>query len=284
MINIRRNILTPLSLLLLGWSVSSCTSDEFNDRLNTGDGVPTLGISIGVSAPTRAGTDGTFEPGSDLENYLDIAGGDYRIYFFNEENKYIATFNPDQKAEFSGTPTSVNGVDTYFYTFEGGVPAGVGTKFKLVMFANWGKYPEENAGATFKLVRGHTTLTELVTHADAQFLHLDSPGAGNWLDKDQHRLIPFYGVRFYDLTTFDSLKDYIEDNRLVGKVHVDLESDELALPLLRAMAKVEVILANPLASFSKVEMTKVNEKGFNSPYREGDDWKFDYMDYFISVH
>lgn len=27
-------------------------------------------------------------------------------------------------------------------------------------------------------------------------------------------------------------------------------------------------------------MTKVNDKGFNSPYKSGDDWKFDYTDYF----
>lgn len=282
MINIRRDILTPLSLLLFGWGASSCTSEDFKDQPAPGDGVPTLGISIGVSAPTRSASGSTsdFEPGSDLENYLDVAGNDYRIYFFDSDNKYIATFNPSRKAESSGTPTSVNGVDTYYYSFEGEVPAGVGTKFKLVVFANWGKYPEENDDASFQLKNGQTTLTELVTHADAQFNHLSSPGEGNWLSKEDHRLIPFYGVRYYDLSTFSDIKDFIKDDRLIGNVLVDLTSDENALPLIRAMAKVEVILNNKHASFSSVKMTKVNDKGFNSPYKSGDDWKFDYTDYF----
>lgn len=281
-INIRRDILTPLSLLLLGWGASSCTSEDFKDQPAPGNGVPTLGISIGVSAPTRSASGSTsdFEPGSDLENYLDVAGNDYRIYFFDSDNKYIATFNPSRKAESSGTPTSVNGVDTYYYSFEGEVPAGVGTKFKLVVFANWGKYPEENDDASFQLKNGQTTLTELVTHADAQFNHLSNPGEGNWLSKEDHRLIPFYGVRYYDLSTFSDIKDFIKDDRLIGNVLVDLTSDENALPLIRAMAKVEVILNNKHASFSSVKMTKVNDKGFNSPYKSGDDWKFDYTDYF----
>ena len=282
MINIRRDILTPLSLLLLGWGVSSCTSEEFKDQPAPGDGVPTLGISIGISAPTRSASGSTsdFEPGSDLENYLDVAGNDYRIYFFDSDNKYIATFNPSRKAESSGTPTSVNGVDTYYYSFEGEVPAGVGTKFKLVVFANWGKYPEENDDASFRLKNGQTTLTELVTHADAQFNHLSNPGEGNWLSKEDHRLIPFYGVRYYDLSSFPDIKDFIKDDKLIGNVLVDLTSDKKALPLIRAMARVEVILNNKHASFSSVKMTKVNDKGFNSPYKSGDDWKFDYTDYF----
>lgn len=282
MINIRRDILTPLSLLLFGWGASSCTSEDFKDQPAPGDGVPTLGISIGVSAPTRSASGSTsdFEPGSDLENYLDVAGNDYRIYFFDSDNKYIATFNPSRKAESSGTPTSVNGVDTYYYSFEGEVPAGVGTKFKLVVFANWGKYPEENDDASFQLKNGQTTLTELVTHADAQFNHLSNPGEGNWLSKEDHRLIPFYGVRYYDLSTFSDIKDFIKDDKLIGNVLVDLTSDKNALPLIRAMARVEVILNNKHASFSSVKMTKVNDKGFNSPYKSGDDWEFDYTDYF----
>lgn len=279
MINIKRDILAPLSLLLLGWSASSCTTEEFKDQINSGTGVPTLGISIGVSGPTRAATDGTFEPGADLENYLEIQKNDYRIYFFSEDNKYIATFNPDLKAEFSGETTPVYGVETYYYSFEGKVPAGVGTKFKLVVFANWGKYPEENPDATFKLVKGETSLTELVTHEDAQFKHLSSPGEGNWLSKEDHRLIPFYGVRYYDLSTLKGIKDYIKDGKLIGNVKVDLSGD-YALPIIRAMARVEVILNNKHASFSKVEMTRVNDKGFNSPYKSGEDWKFDYTDYF----
>lgn len=279
MINIKRDILAPLSLLLLGWSASSCTTEEFKDQINSGTGVPTLGISIGVSGPTRAATDGTLEPGADLENYLEIQKNDYRIYFFSEDNKYIATFNPDLKAEFSGETTPVYGVETYYYSFEGKVPAGVGTKFKLVVFANWGKYPEENPDATFKLVKGETSLTELVTHEDAQFKHLSSPGEGNWLSKEDHRLIPFYGVRYYDLSTLKGIKDYIKDGKLIGNVKVDLSGD-YALPIIRAMARVEVILNNKHASFSKVEMTRVNDKGFNSPYKSGEDWKFDYTDYF----
>lgn len=281
MINIRCNILTLLSLLLLGLGTSSCASEEIKEPINPDDGMPTLAISIGLEGATRADA-GEFEPGSGYENYLDIAGNDYRIYFFDSNNTYLATFDPYVKPALNPEPDKINGVDTYYYNFVGHIPSNVGVSFKLVVLANWGEYPSEVKDDAyiggFHLEAGKTTIEQLTTHANAQFQALTYPGEGDWLSED--RLIPFYGVRGYDLSNMDKYKDYIKDGKLVSDVFVNLQTSDQAIPLLRAMAKVEVILNNPLASFSKVEMTKVNGKGFCAPYQKSDNWKFDYTDYF----
>ncbi len=287
-------ISTRLPLLALGCAMAACSSESLPDPSGVGAGQPTLAISIGLSGSTRAGDapEGDFEPGQGYENHLDIAGDDYRIYFFNNDNQYVATFDPYIKPEMNPDPDKINNVDTYFYDFVGKIPPDVGTNFKLVVLANWGKYPEETETATegtFSLVKGETTIESLTTtpkasntpaNPNAKFSHLSAPAEGeDWLGPD--RLIPFYGVRAYDIANMEGVKEYIDnDGRLTKDVFVNLQTAELALPVIRAMAKVEVILENPFASFESVEMTAVNSEGHCAPYSPAETWKFDYTDYF----
>ncbi len=224
----------------------------------------TLGITIGVEGSTRAvSTDpayGGYEPGSGYENYLDIPRGDYRIYFFSSDDKYIGTFEPFSKPVMSeeGLPEKDQSalVPTYYYTFMGDVPRDLPTQFKLVVVANWGNYPTDE-----DLMEGNTTISELCECQESIYDALESPGEGEWLTIN--RLIPFYGVREYNLNTI--APEYIEDGKIKGDVLIDLRNNEQALPLLRAMARVEVILDNPYASFSAVEMTKINAQGYCAP-------------------
>jgi hypothetical protein len=224
----------------------------------------TLGITIGVEGSTRAvSTDpayGGYEPGSGYENYLDIPRGDYRIYFFSSDDKYIGTFEPFSKPVMSeeGLPEKDQSalVPTYYYTFMGDVPRDLPTQFKLVVVANWRNYPTDE-----DLVKDKTTIEDLYSCQESIYDALTSPGEGDWLTIN--RLIPFYGVREYNLNTIAS--EYIEDGKIKGDVLIDLRNNEQALPLLRAMARVEVILDNPYASFSAVEMTKINAQGYCAP-------------------
>lgn len=269
--------------LIAGVVASSCSKESLAspDPLLPAEGVPTLGISLGVEGATRATNPGEFEPGSGYENYLDITGNDYRIYFFDtDKNYYLATFDPYLKPAINPEPEE----GTYYYTFMGQVPSNVGTRFKLVVAANWGTYPEEkeeadDAEGSFSLVKGVTTIEDLTTHADSQFDALATPAEGeDWLGPE--RLIPFYGVRSYDLTDEKyGVNQYIDsEGNLKKDVYVDLTGD--ALPLLRAMARVEVVLDNAYASFSSVKMSRRNAKGFCAPYSDADGWQFDYTDYY----
>ncbi|MDE5714109.1 MAG: hypothetical protein K2I16_10915 [Muribaculaceae bacterium] len=269
--------------LIAGVVASSCSKESLAspDPLLPAEGVPTLGISLGVEGATRATNPGEFEPGSGYENYLDITGNDYRIYFFDaEKNNYLATFDPYLKPSINPEPEE----GTYYYTFMGQVPSNVGTKFKLVVAANWGTYPEEKeeadaAEGSFSLVKGVTTIKDLTTHAGSQFEALATPAEGeDWLGPK--RLIPFYGVRRYDLGEDKyGVNQYIDsEGNLKKDVYVDLT--KYALPLLRAMARVEVVLDNAYASFSSVKMTRYNSKGYCAPYSDAGGWQFDYKDYY----
>lgn len=285
--NVRHKIFRLLTLLALGWMGAACSSEKLQEPpapWSPTDGVPTLTVSLGVEGATKSSEDEDFEPGTGYENYLDIAGNDYRIYFFDANNKYLATFEPYLKP--SANVPIEDGIS--YYNFMGKVPSNVGTNFKLVVLANWSTYPvevakEDATEGSFQLIKGETTIEYLTTHSATQFEALTSPGENDWLGPG--RLIPFYGVRAYTLTDDNDsygVNKYIgADGKLKGDIYVDLTDDPL--PMLRAMAKVEVILDNAFASFSSVKMTRYNSYGYCAPYKEKEDdkWYFDYNDYFL---
>ena len=102
------------------------------------DGSPDDGrmqVCIGLRVPFNPQTGDGFEEGSTYENYIDVAGGDYRIYFFDSNNRFIARFQP------SGV-VAVKGMNYVHYTVQGEVPEGMAIyrDFKVVMLANWPAY------------------------------------------------------------------------------------------------------------------------------------------------
>ncbi len=273
-------ILAGSTLLLSGLSLASCSDDPRlePDPVTPDAQLPSLTISLGIAGQSRAtGSDQLFEKGIGYENYLDIRNNDYRLYFFGPDNKYIATFQPTVIPTVNPDQTLA---ENFKYVFMGEVPQEMKDidVFKLVVLANWGKdvYPaeaEEAAPGEYKLVKGQTTIEELTTHAEAQFAALTSPAEGeSWLGDD--RLIPFYGVRSY------ALKSIKPENFVDGKIkpgaYFDLSSK--SLPLIRAMARIEVIL-NTFGSFESVKLTKSNARGCSAPYLPTG-WTFDWDDYY----
>ncbi len=282
-------ILTAMSISMAVMMSSGCSSEKMPDPIKD---IPEtsgteLAVSVALSGPTRADGNSGFEKGEGYENYLDIDHDNYRIYFFSggDNPTFISTFKPIMKPSVPSDPVLINNVETYIYNFRGEVPADLGTKFRLVVLANWPEYPEEKTVTPdgYCLVKGETTLTSIYNHAKAQFSYLSSPESSEeWLGLPD-RLMPFYGVREYDLATIENGK-YLEDGKIKDNTLIDLNSNELSLPLLRAMAKVEVILDNPIADFDTVIIDKVNYKGFCAPdalqhsdYFHDYDWDKDFI-------
>lgn len=238
-------------------------------------------MRIFLSLDSRSSVEDGFEDGVGFENFIDIYDDNYRIYFFGrEENKFIDEFKSFLHPSLS--QENVNSNDGL--VFNGYLFPEIGTKFKIVVLANWSSYPvvpDADASVdpnSFALVKGSTTIEQLTTHVASQFNALTTPANGsNWLGNG--RLMPFYGVRSFDLS--QSHPDLLDNEGKVlpGKI-VDL--GDYPIPLLRAMAKVEVFLDHPYASFESVEMSRVNNKGYFAPYkeRESDNWTFDYSDYY----
>ena len=197
-----------------------------------------LSLPMDASARTTRMKSG-FEAGSKYENYIDV--NSYRIYFFSTDDNYITRFIPTKTVMAEATEYTL-------YSVEGEVPEDVlqlalnnAMDFKIVVLANWENYEEPEAGSTLGTI----------CNADwAQFKILKSFELG------EKNLIPFYGVNEY------------EDVPVQYGGTITLEE---SIPLLRAMAKVEVVLNKEdelnteEVSFSDVTLHGHNSKGYCAP-------------------
>ncbi len=202
---------------------------EMADNVQVG-----LRISLGgTDAMTKATPAGDYDSGTATayENYIDIAGNDYRVLFFDTSNRYLATFVPTKfVAESNDATTSKT------YEVMGKVTGSMPTSFKVVVLANWSSYPTN-------LVVGVTTIADVCTGAASRYAY--APGFVP--SATQH--IPMYGVKqCYNVVFRDKL---ISD---LGSIH-----------LLRAMAKVEVECHTTGWTLSSVMLNNYNEAGYSAP-------------------
>lgn len=259
-------LITGTWMFCLLWTLASCSRDAAENPDVPSGGEATL--NIGFKIPTRAAAEG-YEDGETDENYIDIAGGNYRIYFFDTNDKFIASFDP------SGFITA-DGNDYRQYNVLGKAPDALvkHSSFKMVVLANWPEYPEDNANTT--LTAGRTTIADI---CDASWAQYDCLTDGNEtnpasvaLDPDAGRLMPFYGVHAYSNVTFKP-----------GVATILSEP----VTLLRAMAKVEVILQtddDSDLSFSSLKINRYNATGYCAPkdvfhqdsYDHNGSWADDY--------
>ncbi len=231
-------VLCALALL----PCASCVDDKYaleEEMTEAGESAP---ITMSLTIQTRAIQSDVkdYEKGSIYENYVDVSGGDYRIYFFTSDNKYITRFVPDAFVE-----TDKDGYTTY--SVGGEVPEELldYSDFKMVVLANWGNtYPDEDTSFSFT---EETTIDDICEASWSQYDALTDFELG------PSNLIPFYGVHEYTGINFKQAK-------------VTTLSDPLTL--LRAVAKVEVVLEpddNELLSFEYVTLHRYNEKGYSAP-------------------
>lgn len=270
---------TWMFCLLPALLLASCGSEAADDPDVPG-GEATLNIGFRIPSRTTAEDNELYENGETYENYIDIAGENYRIYFFDEYSKYIARFEP------SGFITA-DGSDYRQYNVLGKAPDALAkhSTFKIVVLANWPKYPEdwkddsEDNGVNQSLEEGVTTIADICNADWAQYSCLtdgkDAPTAVALnpfaADPNKRKLMPFYGVHKYDGVTFEP-----------GVATILSEP----VTLLRAMAKVEVILeTDDDISITDVKIFGYNKRGYCAPsnvfsqsdYGQGNNWETDYL-------
>ncbi len=274
---------------LLGVVLTGCSSDHEPSSAES-----KMSISFRVETrnggQTNAGegsgdSSAGYEDATAWENYIDIDNDDYRIAFFDFENRCITPFEP--------TSIVADNKETYVdYTLEGKVP-GILTlysNFKIVVLANWGpdNYPEIKAGVT--------TIDNLCCPDDAtnklgQFKHFEGFGyeilaasddeveTQEESTKERQRYVPMYGVKEYTGVTFGI------DNE--NKPTVRYEENFGPVNMLRAIAKVEVVFDTKdpyeLDNSKTLQITNYNEYGYCAPegcYLEEDyynnSWSLDY--------
>lgn len=240
--------MTICCLLLLQTVLFVSCSRDPEDAIVPSDEM-TLGIRFKI--PTRAATDG-YEEGEAYENYVDAENGNYRIYFFDSDDKLIASFDPESFIIMSEDDKYVE------YSVLGGVPKALvehSDYFKMVVLANWQQYGDAS------MTPGVTTISDM---CDAEWARYDcltdggTPPSAIPLNpfatiSSERKLMPFYGVHEYSGVTFKpglatSLKE--------------------SVTLLRAMAKVEVILETDDyydLSFRSLNVNRYNSQGYCAP-------------------
>ncbi len=250
-----------LLALLLSLCVS-CSDDGISTAsLTGGDG---SSVTVGLTLRAAAGYTGNgFESGTGYENYINVADGDYRIYFFTNtasdgNDTFIAKFNPTGVVPVEGT-------DYTAYNVQGEVPSELlqYTTFKIVMLANWGNYEDNDFDSS-------TTIKDICTAEWAVYDHLTD------FELSPSNLIPFYGVNTYKDVEFKKG----EFTKLDGE-----------LTLLRAMAKVEVMIDDSenaeglIALFTDARIYHYNDNGFCAPiayeetdYYNGYNYTTDFLD------
>lgn len=241
-------------------------------------------MSISFRVETRNGEDANaggesgessagYEAATEWENFIDIDNNDYRIAFFDNDNRCITPFTP---TEISAVENS-NYVD---YTLKGEVP-GILTlysDFKIVVLANWDSYPEIKTGIT--------TIDDICCpndEATGKFRHFEGSGFNI---KESARYVPMYGIKEYKGVVFG------RDNE--NNPTVLYEGNFGPVNMLRAIAKVEIIFDTEdpyqLDNTKTLYITNYNDYGYCAPegcYAEKDyyhySWESDYRQGFLHL-
>lgn len=248
-----RTLLKLLAAMFVMTAVTACSSDE--SPKPAGRNVLTLKISM--PAAEVSSRDGGYEEGSYWENYLDIENNNYRILFFDADNRFITMWNPANAVKSASDNRTL-------YTVEGIFPQEVNpTKdFKVMVLANWPEYPDFYPGVTIdEVVRDSYSIFNLATTTDN--------GRTVSVRPDASHLMPFYGISHYN--------------------GVSMKNNAVTLPgeiaMLRALAKIEVTyIRQDIDPLDGVAIKNYNCTGYCAPryvYYQNDyvhnDWNSDWV-------
>lgn len=248
--NIRGMALAAIAL----FAMTSCVYDDVSEEPDVtpqDDPMLVLNLKLPKMPATRAAE---YEPGTGYENYINTTYDGFRIYLFDENDRFIMRFIPMML-----TPNGGNGSDTYTVIGKANDLQTL-NQFKVVVLANWRSYSDFDNSLT----KGSSTIEDLCNHESSKFSRLTQ------YELNSTNTIPFYGVHHYTGVTFEK-----------GKRTTLSEP----ITLLRAMAKIEVIFDNPGLSLDDVILHGVNSRGYCAPkgvYAQGDYdhngvWSEDYV-------
>ena len=239
--SIIHSIVVCLAAFTLPFMVACSSREESLPEVeNSFLAVFTLDLGDTAYGTTRATpTNGEYNPGSGLENFIDFSQKNFRCYLFGTDNTFVKTLDA----------VSIQSFDEKIYSIRlrlkdtEEVKKALTTGCRFVLLANWDSYADP--------VPGITTIAELCTAPPAkfEFSQLKTLLSAN-------NLIPMYGVKEFE----SGVQDFID-----GKMISDLGT----IHLLRAFAKVDVNIKfvdfaeTPVVT--SVSLTHSNSKGYKAP-------------------
>ena len=200
-----------LTIVLAALLLGACNSIMDDEVCADQPSDTTTPVQIGFTLTTgdvssRAITEGE-DPGSERENYIDIANNNFRILLFNTDNKYLTALKVNRITQ--------TGNDGTTYYVEGELDEAY-TDFKLVVLANWGMYADNWTS--------ETTIADVCETTYSYAIDFD-------IDDD---LIPMYGVQTYNdvelrANLMTQLTDEIDLLRAMAKIEVTCSAEDITL-------------------------------------------------------
>lgn len=244
-----RSIIATLAVIA-GAALSSCSDSASGPDMpdtpeTTAQYILGLYVQTGDNAGSRAPS-GDYDPGMGYENYIDVAGQDFKVAIFTADAANTADDGTliCEATDVKVTPQE-SGIGSKRWLLEFQIPATAhdaidGKSIKVVMMANWrDNYPELTAGST--------KLSELYSKSSAMDYSAGLPGAVLTADDK----IAMFGVCQYDNVQLVVNWSTILDERL---------------HLLRALAKIEVWDSpESSAKISSVSLTRYMDKAMPLP-------------------
>lgn len=250
-------------------AVNGCSDNTESDQIVTGEETAgelvqagffiTVGDSSAGGVYTGRAPEGNYDPGEGWENQIDLPGRDFRFLIFSGETDgsqsvYQADFEVTSVLVAASTASSKT------YHVLGKVDKSLITspdRFRIMVLANWGEYPEVKAGDNVDRVAA--SASAVYTFDDSR----SKPGTGN--------LVPLYGIQRMEAVSFDAL-----DFANLGTIH-----------LIRAFAKIDVRMdeSNTRWSILSAAVTRCNTRGYAMPlgvYDREDYVKDNYNDDYTS--
>ena len=238
--DIIHSIAVCLAVFALPFMVACSSQEESLPEVESSiQAVFTLDLGDAAYGKTRATpTDGEYNPGSGLENFIDLTKKDFRCYLFGLNNKPVSALEVASIYRLGEKKYSIR--LRLKDTEE--VKRALTTGCRFVFLANWGSYVDPAPGMTIE---------ELCTAFFAEFGF--SQQKTQLSDKN---LIPMYGVKEFER----GVQDFIDGKEV---------SDIGTLHLLRAYAKVDVNVIfkdfEDAPVVTSVSLTHSSSKGYKAP-------------------
>lgn len=194
----------------------------------------TAGTQSSRATVSRTPSDGPYDPGTEIENLIDIENRDFRFIFYTgTDNRLVGELTVQSVIPTYDSPQYKR------YSIQGLVPAAVAEAathgVKLCVLANWKQYPSLTPGDDIaRLWESDEAVKE---YADFDGM----PGEGQY--------IPLYGIR--------RLPAMELDDRLITELGT--------VQLLRAYAKIDVTLDATVIPVKSVTLTRINSQALKAP-------------------
>ena len=247
-------------------ALSGCVCEEGHCADAPSGGIYRMSITVytSLSAATRAGhSDDREEQGSDPENQIDFAGGDFRLVLFDAAGVYLYEVEGMDQWKFYPAYQSDN---YWIHMMEGEIrfPETIAKErlaalqtsgFRIMVLANWQRVEGHNAYGSLEGWRSGKTLTDIWKDGTNHNFHnfYTASGTTTWLpdhSAEPKKLIPMFGI---------AQAAKFERRTSGGEFY-----SSASIPMQRAVAKIEVIdnlQQQPGLRVSDVKMTQFNTAG-----------------------